>query len=264
VARDAERIPLALRALENLPAADALLRCVLALNLGEAYAGQGDIAAANQAFRDAIAIGQEGGNIISVLAAMSGLGALYARLGDLHRAAEMCAQAVVLGSEKGEPGGHPVPATGNAYRLLALCAYEWNDLDAALDHAAQAVECCRRWGHFFNLMDAYVTLAHVQQRRGAAAGARQTLAAAQRLCDHAAARVRQTALPLLEKEIGWAARLLEAAQVHLSLAQGDTAAAAQALRQWLQEYTVSESDLLPYRCAPAAHCSTGMTKPCPC
>lgn len=250
VARDAARIPLALRALEALPAADALLRCVLALNLGEAYAGQGDIAASRQAFRDAIAIGQEGGNIISVLAAMSGLGALHARLGDLHRAAAMCEQAVALGIEKGEPGGHPVPATGNAYRMLALCAYEWNDLDAALDHATRAVECCRRWGHFFNLMDAYTTLAHVQQRRGDAAAARQTLAAAQRVCDHAAARVRHTSMPLLEQEIGWAARLLEAAQAHLSLAQGDTAAAAQDLRRWLQEDTVSENDLFPYMVRP--------------
>ncbi|MFN2285820.1 MAG: tetratricopeptide repeat protein, partial [Anaerolineae bacterium] len=147
VARGAERIPLAQRALENLPAADALLRCVLSLNLGEAYIGRGEIAAARQAFLDAIAIGQEGGNIISVLAAMSGLGGLYIRLGDLHSGVEVCQQAVELGTEKGEPGGHPVPATGNAHQLLAMCLYEWNDLDAALHHATQAVECCRRWGH---------------------------------------------------------------------------------------------------------------------
>ncbi|HNT73452.1 MAG TPA: LuxR C-terminal-related transcriptional regulator [Anaerolineae bacterium] len=250
VARGADRIPLAQRALENLPAADALLRCVIALNLGEAYAGQGDIEAANQAFLDAIAIGQEGGNIISILAAMSGLGELHARLGDLRRAAEVCRQAAALGTEKGEPGGRPVPATGNAHRLLSRCFYEWNDLDAALYHATQAVECCRRWGHFFNLVDAYLTLAHVQQTRGDISGVHQTMAATQRLLDGAAARVRQTAMPTLEGEVGWMTRLLEAAQAHLSLLQGDTEGAAQWLSRWLQEYTVSEEDLFPYMTRP--------------
>jgi len=248
--RDAERIPLALRALENLPAADALLRSVLSLNLGEAYIGQGEVAAARQAFLDAIAIGQEGGNIISVLAAMSGLGGLHARLGDLHSAADVCRQAVQFGAPEGKPGGQPVPASANAYRLLAKCFYEWNDLDAALRHATQAVECCRRWGHFFNLIDAYLSLAHVQQRCGAAAGVSETIAAAQQLLDDAAARVKRTPMPLLENDVGWLARLLEAAQAHLRLLDGDVAGAAQWLNRWLQEYDVPEEDLFPYMMRP--------------
>jgi len=248
--RDAERIPLALRALENLPAEDVLLRCVIALNLGEAYAWAGDIAASRQAFLDAIAMGKEGGNIISVLAAMSGLGELHARLGDLHGAAEVCRQAVQFGAPEGKPGGQPAPASGNAHRLLARCFCEWNDLDAALRHATQAVECCRRWGHFFNLIDAYLTLAHVQQRCGAAAGVRQTMAAAQQLLDDAAARVKRGLMPLLENDVGWITRLLEAAQAHLRLLDGDVAGAAQWLGRWVQEYDVSEEDLFPYMMHP--------------
>ncbi|MBN2389616.1 MAG: LuxR family transcriptional regulator [Anaerolineae bacterium] len=250
VVRGAERILLAQRALENLPAADALLRSVISLNLGEAYGEQGEVAAARQAFLDAIAIGKEGGNIISVLAAMSGLGGLHAQLGDLHSAVEVCQQAVKLGIEKGEPGGHPVPAIGNAHQLLSRCYYEWNDLDAALHHAIQAVECCRRWGHFINLADAYLTLAHIQQIRGDAPGVRETLAAMQRVLESAAARVRQTPMPLLEGEVGWVTKLMEAAQAHLSLVQGDVETAAQRLRRWLQEYDVSETDLFPYMLRP--------------
>jgi len=248
--RDADRIPLAQRALANLPTTDALLRCVIALNLGEAYIGQGDVAAARQAFLDAIAIGQEGGNIISILSAMSGLSGLHIRLGDLHGAAEMCQQAVRLGVAEGGPGGHPVPATGNAHRLLSVCLYEWNDLDAALHHATQAVEGCRRWGHFNNLVDTYLTLARVQQRRGDAPGANQTMAAAQQLLDDAAIRVRQAPMPLLESDVGWITRLMEAAQAHLRLLEDDVEGAAQWLQRWLQEYDVSENDLFPYMMRP--------------
>lgn len=248
--RDAERIPLALRALENLPAEDVLLRCVIALNLGEAYAWAGDIAASKQAFLDAIAIGQAGGNIISILAAMSGLGELHARLGDLDSAMEVCWQAVRLGTAEGRPGGQPVPASGNAHRLLARCFYARNDLDAALHHANQAVECCRRWGHFYNLIDAYLTLAQVQQRRGDAAGVTQTMAAAQQLLEDAAARVKRMPMPLLENDVGSIARLLEAAQAHLRLSDGDVAGAAQWMRRWMQEYDVSENDIFPYMMRP--------------
>ncbi|MFN2137631.1 MAG: tetratricopeptide repeat protein, partial [Candidatus Promineifilaceae bacterium] len=250
VTRGAERIALAQRALVNLPATDALLRCILSLNLGEAYVGLGEVEAARQAFLDAIAIGQEGSNIIAVLAAMSGLGALHARLGDLHSAVEVCRQAVALGIEKGEPGGHPVPATGNAHRLLALCFYEWNDLDSALHHATQAVECCRRWGHFLNLVDAYLTLAQVQQMRGDAPGVCETIATTQRLLESATARVRRTPMPVLEGDVGWVTKLMEAAQAHLSLLEGDTDAAAQWLTRWLQEYDVSETYLFPYMLRP--------------
>ncbi|MGC9395352.1 MAG: LuxR C-terminal-related transcriptional regulator [Anaerolineae bacterium] len=248
--RGPERILLAQRALENLPAADALLRSVISLNLGEVYGNQGEVAAARQAFLDAIAIGREGGNIISVLAAMSGLGGLHVRLADLHSAVEVCREAVELGIAKGDPGGHPVPAIGNAHQLLSRCYYEWNDLDAALYHALQAVQCCRRWGHFINLADAYLTLAHVQQVRGDVPGVCETLAAVQQVLESATARVRQTPMPLLEGEVGWITKLMEATQAHLSLLRGDTEAAVHWLSRWLQEYDVPEEDLFPYRMRP--------------
>ncbi|MBN2006074.1 MAG: hypothetical protein JXA21_22140 [Anaerolineae bacterium] len=250
VVRGAERILLAQRALANLPVADALLRSIIALNLGEAYSGDDNVTAAKQSFLDAIAIGREGGNVIAVLSAMSGIGWMYVRLGDLHGAAEMCRQAVTLGISEGEPGGQPVPASGNAHRLLASCFCEWNDLDAALHHATQAVECCRRWGHFFNLMDAYLMLAHVQQVRGDTPGARRTMAAAQRLIESAAARVRRDAMPSLERDVGWTSKLVEAAEAHLCLLRGDAEAAAGRLSRWLQEYDVSEDELFPYIARP--------------
>ncbi|MBN1979278.1 MAG: LuxR family transcriptional regulator [Anaerolineae bacterium] len=242
----AERIPLARRALENLPDDDVLLRSVIALNLGEAYAGHDDVAAARQAFLDAIDIGQRGGNIISTLAAMSGLGELRARLGDLHGAVDVGQQAVQLGIVESKPGGHPVPASGNAHRLLAECFYEWNDLDAALHHATEAVECCRRWGHFTNLVVAYLTLARVQQMRGDAPGVGQTMAATKRLIENAAARARRTSMPVLEKEAGWMAELAETAQANLWLLQGNLDAAAQWMRRWIEERDVPEDAPLPY------------------
>ena len=246
----AERISLARRALENLPDGDVLLRSIIALNLGEAYAGHDDVAAARQAFLDAIDIGQRGGNIISTLAAMSGLGELRARLGDLHGAVDMGRQAVQLGIAESKPGGHPVPASGNAHRLLAECFYEWNDLDAALHHATEAVECCRRWGHFTNLVVAYLTLARVQQVRGDAPGVRQTMAATKRLIENAAVRARRTSMPVLEKEVGWMAELAEMAQAHLWLLQDNLDAVAQWMSRWIEEHDVPEDASFPYLVRP--------------
>ncbi len=246
----AERIPLARRALENLPAADALLRSVIALNLGEAYMGHGDVAAARQAFLEATAMGKEGGNIISTLSAMNGLAALHIRLGDLYAAADVCRRAVQLGAEEGQPAGYPVPATGNSHRLLAECLYEWNDLDTALFHATEAVECCKRWGHFGNLVDSYLTLARVQQARGDGAGVRQTMAAAKQVIENAAARVRRTSLPMLERDVGRMADALEATQAHLWLLQGNVDAATQWIARRIEAHNVSEHDALPYLIRP--------------
>jgi LuxR family maltose regulon positive regulatory protein len=245
-----DRISLARRALESLPADDVLLRSVIALNLGEAYAGHDDVAAAREAFRDAIAIGQEGGNIISTLAAMSGLGQLRFRLGDLHGAAEVCQQAVRLGIAEGEPAGHPVPASGNAHRLLAECFYEWNDLDAALHHATEAVECCRRWGHFTNLAECYLELAHVQQMRGDSSGVHQAMAATTQLSENAAAQARRTSMPMLERDVGYISDLIEATQAHLWLLQDNVDAAAQWMSRWIDEHNVPDEDPLPYLVRP--------------
>jgi LuxR family maltose regulon positive regulatory protein len=243
-------IPLAQRALENLPAADVLLRGVVLQNMGEAYARLGDVTAARQAFSDAIAFNKAGGNIISTLSAMSGLAALHIRLGDLHGAADVCRQTAQLGAEEGQPGGYPVPAAGNAHRILAECFYEWNDLGAALFHATKAVEYCKRWGHFINLADSYLALARVQQARGDVPGARQTMAAVGQLVENATARVRHAAMPALERDVGHVGYLIEVTQAHLWLMQGDLDAAARWVDRWIETHDVSEDDALPYLVRP--------------
>ncbi len=90
----------------------------------------------------------------------------------------------------------------------------------------------------------------MQPRRGDAAGAGQTMAAAQRRLEDAAARVKRMPMPLLENDAGSISRLLEAAQAHLRLLDGDVAGAAQWMRRWMQEYDVSENDLFPYMVRP--------------
>ena len=107
------------------------MRSIIALNLGDAHVEQGDVAAARQAFAEAIAGAQEIEDAGLLLVAMGSLGNFYFRQGDLDQAASVYREVARLGAEKGRPDGRLRPATGKALAHLANLLCEWNDLDAA-------------------------------------------------------------------------------------------------------------------------------------
>jgi LuxR family maltose regulon positive regulatory protein len=236
---DAKAIEMSRQALD-LVERDGLLYSTLLMNLGEAYARSDNVDGAHRVFSEAIAAGKEIENVVPTLVAMAGLGWLHRNRGDLHRAVKIGKQAVQFGIEKGERK-RPVPATGTVYTLLSACHYQWNDLDAALSYASQAIECCKRWGHFRNLVDSYLLLASAQRAHGDDAGVDQTIAALQHLVESAQGKAGRA----LSLAVEHAIRRLEALQSSVWLSRGQVDAATQWLTQLMKEGRLSDSNPLP-------------------
>jgi LuxR family maltose regulon positive regulatory protein len=241
---EAQAIELSRQALD-LVEKDGLLYSTLLMNLGEAYAGSDDVDAARRVFSEAIAAGKEIENVVPTLVAMSGLGWLHMHLGALHRAAEIGKRAVQFGIEKGEQK-RPVPATGTSYTLLSQCHYQWNDLDAALFYANEAIECCKRWGHFRNLVDGYLLLAITQSARGDDAGVDQTITSLRHLIESAQGRAGRTLSLAVEQKI----HQLESLQANIWLSRGEVDAATRWLAQQAEEGRLRDDDPLPYMIRP--------------
>ncbi len=129
------------RALEYLHPENLSVRTITSLTLGIAHQLQGDRAAAGRAFAEAMAIGQASGNMMIAAAAASSLGQVQESENQLHQAAETYRRLL---SMVGDPAHM---ATCEAHHGLARIFYEWNDLDAAEQHAqqcarlAQQIEC---------------------------------------------------------------------------------------------------------------------------
>jgi LuxR family maltose regulon positive regulatory protein len=241
---DTQAIELSRQAL-GLIEKDGLLYSTLLMNLGEAYARSDNVDAARRVFSEAIAAGKEIENVVPTLVAMGGLGWLHLYMGDLHRAAEIGKQAVQFGIEKGERK-RPVPVTGTSYMLLSHHYYQWNDLDAALFYANEAIECCKRWGHFANLVDSYLLLADAQNARGDAAGLDQTTASLRHLVESTQGRAGR----VLSQAVEQAIHRLEALQASIWLSRGEADAATQWLAQQTEERHLRDDDPLPYLIRP--------------
>jgi LuxR family maltose regulon positive regulatory protein len=229
----------------NLVEKDGLLYSTLLMNLGEAYARSDNAGAARRVFSEAIAAGKEIENVVPTLVAMSGLGWLHMHMGDLHKAAEIGKRAIQFGIEKGERQ-RPVPATGMSYTLLSQCHYQWNDLDAALFYANEAIECCKRWGHFRNLVDSYLLLASAQNARGDAASVDQATAALWHLVESAQGSAGRALSLAVEQTI----RRLEALQAGIWLSRNEADAATQWLARQVEEGHLRDDDPLPYMIRP--------------
>lgn len=241
---EAQAIELSRQALD-LVEKDGLLYSTLLMNLGEAYAGSDDVDAARRVFSEAIAAGKEIENVVPTLVAMSGMGWLHLHMGDLHRAAEIGKRAVQFGIEKGEQK-RPVPATGTSYTLLSQCHYQWNDLDAALFYENEAIECCKRWGHFRNLVDSYLLLASLQNARGDDDRVDQTIASLRRLIESAQGRAGRTLSLAVEQKI----HQLESLQASIWLSRGEVDAAARWLARQAKGGRLRDDDPLPYMIRP--------------
>ena len=160
------------RALEYLHPDNLAFRTSTTCKLGFAYQLQGDRAAASQAYTEVISIGQASGNIIFTLLATIGLGGLQEADNQLYLAAETYRRVLQLF------GDRPLPFASEAYFGLARVYYEWNDLDAAQEHAQQSIELARKIENTDRVIATEVFLARLKLARGDAAGAAAILARA--------------------------------------------------------------------------------------
>jgi LuxR family transcriptional regulator, maltose regulon positive regulatory protein len=219
------------RALEYLHPNNLAFRTSTICKLGYVYHLQGDRAAASQAYTEVISIGQASGNMIFTLIATIGLGVLQEGENQLYLAAQTYRRVLQLF------GDQPLPFASEAYLGLARLLYEWNDLDAAQQHAQQSIELARLIENTDRVVACEVFLAGLKLVRGDAASAAAILAKAgqsvrqhnfvYRMPEVAAAQV----LTLLHQgNLAAAAELAEThelpiSQARVHLAQGDASTA---------------------------------------
>jgi LuxR family maltose regulon positive regulatory protein len=226
------------RALEFLHPNNLAFRTSTAWKLGFAYHLQGDRVAASRAYSEVISIGQTSGNIIFTITAIIGLGRLQEADNQLFLAAETYQRSLQL---LGEP---PLPVAFEAHLGLARICYEWNDLDAAQQHALQSVQLARQTESTDRVVAGEVLLARLKFVQGDAAGADVLLAEAGQSARQQnfvyqipGVAAAQVLLLLHQGQLEAAAHLAQAHELPLSqarvhMAQGDTSAALAVLEPW--------------------------------
>jgi LuxR family transcriptional regulator, maltose regulon positive regulatory protein len=219
------------RALEYLHPNNLPARTAASYTLGYAYQLQGDRAAASQTYADVIASSQSFGASIYTTAAVLGLGQLQEADNQLFPAAESYRRVLHL---VGEP---PRPMAGEAHLGLARIAYQWNDLQAAEQHARQCLHLTQQMESTDTVVSHAVFLARLRLAQADLPGSVAILDAAEafvrrhhfvfRMPDIAAAQV---LLLLRQADLTAASQLAQAHKVPISqarvhLAQGDPSAA---------------------------------------
>ena len=156
---DASRtIAFAHQALEFVAQGDAVLRSIIALNLGHAYRLRGDVKAATQAFRESITQGRSAQNTHTVLLAMSSLAEIEIAAGLLHQAYEQLEQAIQFAREH---GSHHVPLMCLIFINKGEIYYQWNELEAAAHHLKQGIELGDELGPQNRTLARYLVRGHL-------------------------------------------------------------------------------------------------------
>jgi LuxR family maltose regulon positive regulatory protein len=154
----ARTMALAETALRRLPASKLGERAVVYFVLGGAHLLQGNVAGARAAFTRAVSLGRKGGNLHLALPAYNSLTGIEMNLGALRQAQATAQEALDLVTG---PRDRPLPIGAGSLSSLAELAYEWNDLETALEQAHEAVELANLWGNADTIAFGYLTLAEI-------------------------------------------------------------------------------------------------------
>jgi LuxR family maltose regulon positive regulatory protein len=201
------------RALEYVHPDNLPFRFSASWVLAMALKFKGDRAAATRACQEGIAISQRSGDSFSKILSTYTLGDLQEQDNQLHQAAETYRLMLQLS------GDHPQPNAGEVHLGLARISYQWNDLEAAEQHAQQSLQLTRLYDQVIDrFIVTEVFLAQLQLARGDLAGAARMLAQTEQT-----ARQKNFTLRLPE---------IAAAQVVILLHQGQVTAAAQLARHY--------------------------------
>jgi LuxR family maltose regulon positive regulatory protein len=200
-------IPQARRALEYLHPDNLAARCRANWTVGMAYMARGERDAAGRAFAEALSIAQTSGSVIDIRLAATCVGEIQELNNQLYQAAETYRHVLQL------LGDQPRPVDYRTYLGLARICYEWNDLEAAEQHAQQSLQLARQYDRAIDrFIFCEVLLARLKLARKDVTGAAAILAAAEQ-------SVRQN--NFVQRMPG-----IVAIQVTVLLKQGNLAAAA--------------------------------------
>jgi LuxR family maltose regulon positive regulatory protein len=195
-------VALAHHALDTLPD-DHFLRGVAAWNLALVHFMAGDLDAAGEALKQAIALGLAAGNVLIAAVSLCHLAELRMVQGRLRESQRLYRRALALSTDG---AGRRMPIAGVALVGLGEVLREMDDLDAAEAYLREGVGLARDWGPI-GALDGYVSLARVRLARGDAGGARRFIDRARSL----AARFDASELDDV---------MVDAFEAHLSVLQG--------------------------------------------
>jgi LuxR family maltose regulon positive regulatory protein len=206
-------VSFAKQALRLLPETQVVARTFSQLNIARAFRVSGDVTDASE--RDAVAVVgpiRASGNLVGTLVAVANLAWLQVLQGRLRTAAATYHEMPQISSG---PDNLQVLLGGVAYYAgLGDLLREWNDLDAASQHLAQAMDLLK--GTLAvdaeDVVYGYLALARLQHARGEYANAKETLASLSEV-----AHQRRFVAPLITRVV--------AMQAQFALATGDLPAA---------------------------------------
>jgi LuxR family maltose regulon positive regulatory protein len=165
------------QALELLPKTSHFLRSLTVDSLGIAYIMLGRLEDALDILQEAIRVGQESGNILVAVGALSNVAGLLMNSGEMKQARELYTQALEMAQDS---HGKPLPIAGKALMGLGEIAREWDDLESAEDYISQAIELLQYVGES-GIVVSYLTLSRIFHTKGDVQGAFEMLEQAQEL-----------------------------------------------------------------------------------
>jgi LuxR family maltose regulon positive regulatory protein len=233
------------RALAYLDASSLSSRGNANWTLGYSYILQGDRTEARRALLEAILLSKQSGAIFTLILASIGLGNVQEADNQLFQAAETYQSILQLAGEQ------PQQIIHEAHLGMARILYQWNDLDAAEQHARRSIQLARQYD--VQVIDRFILcevfLARVKRAQGDLTSAQAILSqvdqsahqprfthripevVAERVC----LLIRQGNLAMAENLANTLHLPLSQARVYL--AQGDSTAALALLESFLQQVT---------------------------
>jgi LuxR family transcriptional regulator, maltose regulon positive regulatory protein len=170
-----QALTVARQALELLPASEMQWRGVSLALVGEEELLTGRLHAARQTFTQTRALWQATRNAYGVLATTLALGEVYARQGELQQAAQLYQQVLTEAEQASMNRHQALSRMGAAHLGLGALALEWNDLEAAEQHATHAVTIGQQVAYEELRVRGSLILARLKHVRGETAEAQQLL-----------------------------------------------------------------------------------------
>lgn len=161
--RIAQSVSLSRQALSLLAESDRYLRGEVALSLGTTSMVLDEMSAAEEAFREAIDLSWECGNLRAALLALRSLANLYVDQGRLHQAHRLYRNGLERVLREGQEN---LPPVGFLYVGLGELFYEWNDLESTDHYLREGIAFGQRGGDVKIWLLGYVWQIHVAQARG--------------------------------------------------------------------------------------------------
>ena len=161
---DADRaIEMAALAEKSLPEEHLVARGMASYALAVTYLARDAIDSSMKASLTMLEVGKKLDRLLMILTALCDLATASKVLGRLHRADEYYHRARQWMVERKGMDSR----VRSAYEAgMADLMYQWNQLDAAHEHATMGIEYCQRFGVPSELVSCYVTVMRVSQARG--------------------------------------------------------------------------------------------------